>query len=124
MGNEPQFRMAVESDAGILLRFMREYYAFDGHGFEEHKAHVALVTLLQIAQDFSKSVANRAAPALGSVGRFCYAFPAGFQVAFPLAFVRFSYSHPKPIASEGPTSSRRFACIESWSEPGASWHFC
>ena len=39
--------MAVESDAGILLRFMREYYAFDGHGFEEHKAHIALVTLLQ-----------------------------------------------------------------------------
>jgi GNAT superfamily N-acetyltransferase len=47
MRNEPQFRMAVESDAGILLRFMREYYAFDGHGFEEHKAHIALVTLLQ-----------------------------------------------------------------------------
>jgi ribosomal protein S18 acetylase RimI-like enzyme len=47
MKNEPQFRLAVESDAGILLRFMREYYAFDGHGFEEPKAHVALIALLR-----------------------------------------------------------------------------
>ena len=49
MRNEPQFRMAVESDAGILLRFMREYYAFDGHGFDEPKAHVALIGLLRDA---------------------------------------------------------------------------
>jgi diamine N-acetyltransferase len=49
MNNEPQFRMAGESDAGILLRFMREYYAFDGHGFEEQKAHVALMALLRDA---------------------------------------------------------------------------
>jgi diamine N-acetyltransferase len=47
MRNEPQFRMAVESDAGTLLRFMREYYAFDGHGFDEPKAHVALMALLR-----------------------------------------------------------------------------
>jgi diamine N-acetyltransferase len=47
MKNEPQFRLAVESDAGTLLRFMREYYAFDGHGFEEQKAHVALMGLLR-----------------------------------------------------------------------------
>jgi diamine N-acetyltransferase len=39
--------MAVESDAGTLLRFMREYYAFDGHGFDEPKAHVALMALLR-----------------------------------------------------------------------------
>ena len=26
---------------------MREYYAFDGHGFDERKAHVALTTLLR-----------------------------------------------------------------------------
>lgn len=49
MRNEPQFRLAGESDAGILLRFMREYYAFDGHGFEEQKAHVALMALLRDA---------------------------------------------------------------------------
>jgi ribosomal protein S18 acetylase RimI-like enzyme len=28
---------------------MREYYAFDGHGFEEAKAHVALIALLRDA---------------------------------------------------------------------------
>ncbi len=47
MNTHPQFRLAVESDAGTLLRFMREYYAFDGHGFEEPKAHVALMALLR-----------------------------------------------------------------------------
>ncbi len=47
MNHEPHFRLAVESDAGTLLRFMREYYAFDGHGFEEQKAHVALLALLR-----------------------------------------------------------------------------
>ena len=47
MNNEPQFRLAVETDAGTLLRFMREYYAFDGHGFDEPKAHVALMALLR-----------------------------------------------------------------------------
>lgn len=47
MNNEPQFRLAVETDAGTLLRFMREYYAFDGHGFDEPKAHVALLALLR-----------------------------------------------------------------------------
>ena len=47
MNNEPQFRLAGESDAGTLLRFMREYYAFDGHGFDEPKAHVALVALMR-----------------------------------------------------------------------------
>lgn len=49
MRNEPQFRIAVESDTGILLRFMREYYAFDGHGFDEPKAHVAMMALLRDA---------------------------------------------------------------------------
>lgn len=49
MNNEPQFRLAVESDAGTLLRFMREYYAYDGHRFEEQKAHVALMALLRDA---------------------------------------------------------------------------
>jgi diamine N-acetyltransferase len=47
--NDPQFRLAGESDVGTLLRFMREYYAFDGHGFDEPKAHVALIALLRDA---------------------------------------------------------------------------
>jgi GNAT superfamily N-acetyltransferase len=47
MGEEPQFRLAVESDADVLLDFMRDYYAFDGHGFDREKARVALVALLR-----------------------------------------------------------------------------
>ena len=47
MNNDPQFRLAVESDADTLLVFMREYYAFDGHGFDESKARVALTALLR-----------------------------------------------------------------------------
>ena len=49
MSNDPQFRLAVESDADILLPFMREYYAFDGHGFDGSKARGALMTLLRDA---------------------------------------------------------------------------
>jgi len=45
--SEPSFRVASEADAATLLPFMREYYAFDGHGFDEQKARVALVTLLR-----------------------------------------------------------------------------
>jgi diamine N-acetyltransferase len=44
---EPSFRLATESDAATLLPFMREYYAFDGHAFDEQKARIALVTLLR-----------------------------------------------------------------------------
>ena len=44
---EPSFRAAAEADTGTLLKFMREYYAFDGHGFDEQKAHAALTTLLR-----------------------------------------------------------------------------
>lgn len=49
VSNDPQFRLAVESDADILLPFMGEYYAFDRHGFDEGKARVALTTLLRDA---------------------------------------------------------------------------
>ena len=49
MTGEPSFRLAAESDAAALLRFMRAYYAFDGHGFDEEKARVALTTLLRDA---------------------------------------------------------------------------
>jgi GNAT superfamily N-acetyltransferase len=43
---QPSFRLADESDTATLLKFMRAYYAFDGHGFDENKARVALTTLL------------------------------------------------------------------------------
>jgi diamine N-acetyltransferase len=49
MSDEPQFRLAVESDADILLAFMQAYYAFDGHGFDEAKARAALTALLRDA---------------------------------------------------------------------------
>ncbi len=47
MSDEPQFRLAVESDADVLLEFMRAYYAFDGHGFDREKARIALTALLR-----------------------------------------------------------------------------
>ena len=47
MNPDPQFRLAVESDADTLLEFMRAYYAFDGHGFDRNKARVALTRLLR-----------------------------------------------------------------------------
>lgn len=50
MSSEPGFRLAVESDADVLLEFMRAYYAFDGHGFDHEKARVALTALLREAQ--------------------------------------------------------------------------
>ena len=43
----PSFRPATESDAGTLLAFMQDYYAFDGHVFHEQKARAALTTLLR-----------------------------------------------------------------------------
>src|SRR5579859_325856 len=49
MNHDPQFRLAVESDMDALLRFMRDYYAFDGHGFDEQKARGALEALLRDA---------------------------------------------------------------------------
>jgi len=47
VSSEPSFRLAAESDAATLLQFMRDYYAFDGHGFDEGKARVALLALLR-----------------------------------------------------------------------------
>jgi GNAT superfamily N-acetyltransferase len=44
---DPSFRLAEESDAETLLVFMREYYAFDGHGFDADKASIALTALLR-----------------------------------------------------------------------------
>lgn len=45
----PQFRLASEADAELLLQFMREYYAFDGHVFNESRARTALLTFLRDA---------------------------------------------------------------------------
>ena len=44
---DPQFRVADESDAPLLLQFMRQYYAFDGHAFDEPRARTALVNFLR-----------------------------------------------------------------------------
>lgn len=49
MTAEPSFRLAAESDTAMLLQFMGAYYAFDGHGFDEQKARVALTGLLRDA---------------------------------------------------------------------------
>jgi diamine N-acetyltransferase len=46
MNDDLQFRLAVKSDADSLLDFMRDYYAFDGHGFDREKARSALTALL------------------------------------------------------------------------------
>jgi diamine N-acetyltransferase len=42
----PEFRLATDTDANILLEFMQEYYAYDGHGFDREKARAALMALL------------------------------------------------------------------------------
>jgi diamine N-acetyltransferase len=47
VSTEPAFRLAAETDTAVLLQFMRAYYAFDGHGFDEQKARVALTVLLR-----------------------------------------------------------------------------
>lgn len=44
---EPAFRVATDSDTDLVLEMMREYYAFDGHPFDEPKARVALLTFLR-----------------------------------------------------------------------------
>ena len=47
MSAGPSFHLAAESDAATLLFFMRKYYAFDGHGFDDTKARIALIALLR-----------------------------------------------------------------------------
>ncbi len=43
---EPAFRIATEADADLLLAMMREYYAYDGHAYDQTRARVALLTFL------------------------------------------------------------------------------
>jgi GNAT superfamily N-acetyltransferase len=45
--SQPQFRLATPDDAELLLDFMRDYYAFDGHHYEREKARPALLGLLK-----------------------------------------------------------------------------
>ena len=43
---EPRFRLAASADADLLLDFMRDYYAFDGHHYDREPARKALLGLL------------------------------------------------------------------------------
>jgi ribosomal protein S18 acetylase RimI-like enzyme len=47
MAESPQFGIAGPSDAELILDFMRDYYAFDGHGYDREKARAALIPLLE-----------------------------------------------------------------------------
>lgn len=49
MANDPNFRVALESDAELLLDFIQAYYLFDGHGYDREKACAALIPLLRNA---------------------------------------------------------------------------
>jgi diamine N-acetyltransferase len=44
--SHPKFRLATPADAELLLDFMRDYYAFDGHHYDREKARMALLGLL------------------------------------------------------------------------------
>jgi GNAT superfamily N-acetyltransferase len=44
---DPTLRTATEADADLLLPLMREYYAFDGHAYDEPRARMALVNFLR-----------------------------------------------------------------------------
>jgi hypothetical protein len=43
----PWFRLAQEPDADLILEFMREYYAFDGHHFDDENSPAAFMGLLR-----------------------------------------------------------------------------
>ena len=44
---DPTFRLATEADAELLLGMMREYYAYDGHAYDEPRARMALMDFLR-----------------------------------------------------------------------------
>lgn len=48
--SEPGFRLASAADSEVLLQFMREYYGFDGHAFDEKLARIALLGFLREPQ--------------------------------------------------------------------------
>ena len=43
----PTFRLAAETDAELLLGMMRDYYAYDGHVYDEPRARTALLDFLR-----------------------------------------------------------------------------
>jgi len=45
--SQPQFRVAIPADAELLLDFMKDYYAFDGHHYDREKARDTLLGLLK-----------------------------------------------------------------------------
>jgi diamine N-acetyltransferase len=45
--SQPEFRLATPADTELLLDFMRDYYTFDGHHYEQEKARTALLGLLK-----------------------------------------------------------------------------
>ena len=47
---EPGFRIAAEADVDVLLALMKDYYVFDGHGWDHDRARDALVVLLRNSQ--------------------------------------------------------------------------
>lgn len=48
--SDPAFRLASPADSDLLLQFMREYYAFDGHVFDEKLVPPALLAFLREPQ--------------------------------------------------------------------------
>ena len=50
MSSEPSFQLARPADASTLIPFMREYYAYDGHAWDEAGARHALLGLLEDPQ--------------------------------------------------------------------------
>ena len=44
---DPIFRLANEADTDLLLGMMREYYAYDGHAYDEPRARAAVLNFLR-----------------------------------------------------------------------------
>jgi GNAT superfamily N-acetyltransferase len=44
---DPTFRLATEADAKLLLGMMHEYYAYDGHAYDQPRARTALLDFLR-----------------------------------------------------------------------------
>lgn len=101
MNSEFSIRIASESDLDILLAFMREYYAFDGHGFDEEKARAAVVRLLRdpelgrvwIIEDAAPGRTRTRASALRRVGYIVICFGYSLEWLGRDAFIDEFYLH-------------------------------
>jgi len=80
----PHLRVAEESDAQLLLDFMRQYYAFDGHAFDQSKARAALINFLRNAS-FGRAwlICDQATP----VGYIVLALGYSLEYLGPDAFI-------------------------------------